>query len=133
GTKAPLSYSRPRRATERLGQGRSVGALGCAVCPPSPSTRGSSCRRLRPDCGRNSPTPLAPRCRNTWRRSCDNWTGAVTNTQGRGGNKAQQNRRAVLIVEDDAELRGFAARLLEDGELDTIECESAEAALATML
>src|SRR5262249_35555247 len=42
-------------------------------------------------------------------------------------------RRAVLIVEDDAELRRFAARLLEDGELDTIECESAEAALATML
>ena len=47
--------------------------------------------------------------------------------------QAQQNRRAVLIVEDDAELRGFAARLLEDGELDTIECESAEAALVTML
>ena len=40
--------------------------------------------------------------------------------------QAQQNRRAVLIVEDDAELREFAARLLEDGELDTIECESAE-------
>jgi DNA-binding NtrC family response regulator len=38
-----------------------------------------------------------------------------------------------LVVEDDAELRRFAARLLEDGELDTIECESAEAALATML
>ncbi len=47
--------------------------------------------------------------------------------------QAQQNRRAVLVVEDDAELRRFAARLLEDGELDTIECESAEAALATML
>ena len=47
--------------------------------------------------------------------------------------QAQQNRRAVLIVEDDAELREFVARLLEDGELDTIECESAEAALATML
>ena len=47
--------------------------------------------------------------------------------------QAQQNRRAVLIVEDDAELREFAARLLEDSELDTIECESAEAALATML
>jgi len=47
--------------------------------------------------------------------------------------QAQQNRRAVLIVEDDAELRVFAARLLEDDELDTIECESAEAALATML
>src|SRR5215813_3793061 len=83
--------------------------------------------------------PLAPRCRNTWRRSCDNWMGIVMgivpNTQGRGVNmgQAQQNRRAVLIVEDDAELREFAARLLEDGELDTIECESAEAALAMML
>ncbi len=54
---------------------------------------------------------------------------------GRGVNmgQAQQNRRAVLIVEDDTELRGFAARLLEDSELDTIECEGAEAALATML
>src|SRR5262249_52514980 len=61
--------------------------------------------------------------------------GTVTNTQGRGVNmeQAQQNRRAVLIVEDAAELRRFAARLLEDGELDTIEWESAEAALATML
>jgi CheY-like chemotaxis protein len=61
--------------------------------------------------------------------------GIVTNTQGKGANmeQAQQNRRAVLVVEDDAELRRFAARLLEDGELDTIECESAEAALATML
>ena len=47
--------------------------------------------------------------------------------------QAQQNRRTVLIVEDDAELREFVARLLEDSELDTIECESAEAALATML
>ena len=28
-----------RRATERLGQGRFVGTLGYAVCPPSPSTR----------------------------------------------------------------------------------------------
>ena len=46
--------------------------------------------------------------------------------------QAHQNRRALLIVEDDAELREFVARLLEDGELDTIECESAEAALATM-
>src|SRR5262249_24881944 len=61
--------------------------------------------------------------------------GTITNTQVRGMNmgQAQQNRRAVLIVEDDAELRGFAARLLEYGELDTIECESAVAALATML
>jgi DNA-binding NtrC family response regulator len=47
--------------------------------------------------------------------------------------QAQQERRAVLIVEDDAGLREFTAALLEDSELDTIECESAEAALATML
>jgi hypothetical protein len=43
--------------------------------------------------------------------------------------QAQQKRRAVLIVEDDAELRRLTAALLEDGNLDTIECESAEAAL----
>ena len=47
--------------------------------------------------------------------------------------QAQQKRRAVLIVEDDAELRSFTAALFEDGELDTIQCESAEAALAIML
>jgi DNA-binding NtrC family response regulator len=47
--------------------------------------------------------------------------------------QAQPKRRAVLIVEDDAELRSLTAALFEDGELDTIECESAEAALAIML
>src|SRR5438046_1247843 len=50
--------------------------------------------------------------------------------------QAQQKRRAVLIVlivEDDAELRSLTAALLEDEQLDTIECESAEAALATLL
>ena len=47
--------------------------------------------------------------------------------------QAQQKRRAVLIVEDDAELRSLTAALLEDEQLDTIECESAEAALAVML
>jgi DNA-binding NtrC family response regulator len=41
--------------------------------------------------------------------------------------------RGVLIVEDDAELRSLMATLLEDGQRDIIECESAEAALATML
>jgi CheY-like chemotaxis protein len=45
----------------------------------------------------------------------------------------QQKRRAVLIVEDDAELRQLTAALLEDEKLDTIECESAEAALAILL
>ena len=43
--------------------------------------------------------------------------------------QAQQKRRAALIVEDDAQLRGLTAGLFEDSELDTIECESAEAAL----
>ena len=47
--------------------------------------------------------------------------------------QAQQKHRAVLIVEDDAELRSLSAALLEDEEIDTIECESAEAALAVML
>ncbi len=45
----------------------------------------------------------------------------------------QQKRPAVLIVEDDAELRSLTVALLEDGQVDTIECESAEAALAVML
>jgi CheY-like chemotaxis protein len=47
--------------------------------------------------------------------------------------QSQQKRRAVLIVEDDAELRSLTAALLEDEQVDTIECESAEAALATLL
>ncbi len=47
--------------------------------------------------------------------------------------QAQHKRRAVLIVEDDTELRSLTAALLEDKQLDTIECESAEAALATLL
>src|SRR5262245_33930739 len=51
---------------------------------------------------------------------------------GMGMGQAQQKRRAVLLVEDDAELRDLIAKLLDE-EFDTIECESAEAALATML
>jgi DNA-binding NtrC family response regulator len=47
--------------------------------------------------------------------------------------QAQQKRGAVLIVEDDAKLRSLTAALFEDEEMDTIECESAEAALATLL
>jgi len=47
--------------------------------------------------------------------------------------QAQQPRRAVLIVEDDAEVRSLAAALLEDQQVDVIECESAEAALAILL
>src|SRR5438034_1679520 len=47
--------------------------------------------------------------------------------------QAHQKRRAVLIVEDDAELRSLTAALFEDEQVDSIECESAEAALATLL
>src|SRR5437660_2754889 len=47
--------------------------------------------------------------------------------------QAQQKHRTVLIVEDDAELRSLTAALFEDEQVETIECESAEAALATLL
>ena len=47
--------------------------------------------------------------------------------------QAQQKRRAVLVVVDDAELRHLTAALFEDEQMDAIECESAEAALAVML
>src|SRR5437773_12558393 len=59
----------------------------------------------------------------------------ATNAQGRSATmgQARQKSRAVLIVEDDAEVRSLAATLLEDEQLDIIECESAEAALAIML
>jgi CheY-like chemotaxis protein len=46
--------------------------------------------------------------------------------------QAQHKRRAVMIVEDDAELRSLTAALFEDEQVDTIECESAEAALAVL-
>src|SRR5881396_672729 len=59
----------------------------------------------------------------------------ATNAQGRSAmmGQGQQKRRAVLIVEDDAELRSLTAALFEDEQMDAIECESAEAALATLL
>ena len=47
--------------------------------------------------------------------------------------QARPPKRTALIVEDDAELRWLTAALLEESELEIIECESAEAALATML
>ena len=47
--------------------------------------------------------------------------------------QAPLKHRTVLIVEDDADLRSLTAALLEHQQLDTIECESAEAALAIML
>ena len=61
----------------------------------------------------------------------------VDHDDARRGNpamgQAQQEHRAILIVEDDAELRSLAAALFEDEQVDTIVCESAEAALAIML
>jgi len=53
--------------------------------------------------------------------------------EGLAMGQAQQKRRALLIVEDDGELRSLTAALFEDEQMDTIECESAEAALATLL
>jgi len=47
--------------------------------------------------------------------------------------QARPPRRTALVVEDDAELRWLSAALLEESELDIVECESAEAALAIML
>src|SRR2546426_12427155 len=47
--------------------------------------------------------------------------------------RVQSKRRKVLIVEDDSEIRLLTKMVLEESELDIIECESAEAALATML
>jgi len=53
--------------------------------------------------------------------------------QASTGFSTPTNRRIVLVVEDDAELRWLTATLLEESEFDTVECESAEAALAVML
>ena len=54
-------------------------------------------------------------------------------TRGKIMGQAQPKRRIMLIVEDDAELRWITMTVLEQSELDIIECESAEAALAIML
>jgi CheY-like chemotaxis protein len=72
------------------------------------------------------PLPHAPIIRSRW----------LTSGGGPGGEpmgQAQPKRRTALIVEDDAELRSLTAALLEEEQLDTIECESAEAALAVLL
>ena len=47
--------------------------------------------------------------------------------------RVQSKRRKVLIVERDAKLRLLMEMLLEKSELDIIEFDSAEAALATVL
>ena len=47
--------------------------------------------------------------------------------------QAKPASRIALIVEDDADQRWLTAMLLQEAGLETIECDSAEAALATML
>jgi DNA-binding NtrC family response regulator len=47
--------------------------------------------------------------------------------------ESQNLSQAALIVEDDADQRSLTAMLLQEHGFETIECESAEAALATML
>jgi CheY-like chemotaxis protein len=47
--------------------------------------------------------------------------------------RVQSKRRKLLIVKDDAEQRVLMKMVLEKSELDIIECDSAEMALATML
>jgi CheY-like chemotaxis protein len=43
---------------------------------------------------------------------------------------AQQQSRVALIVEDDDDVRGLAAALLEESDLSVVETSSAEEALA---
>jgi len=50
-----------------------------------------------------------------------------------GKDQAKSVSRTVLIVEDDADQRWLIAMLLQENGFETVECESAEAALATML
>jgi DNA-binding NtrC family response regulator len=47
--------------------------------------------------------------------------------------QSQPLSRTALIVEDDADQRWLTAELLQESGLETAECDSAEAALATML
>jgi DNA-binding NtrC family response regulator len=47
--------------------------------------------------------------------------------------QARPLTRTALIVEDDADQRWLTAMLLQENGIETVESESAEAALATML
>jgi DNA-binding NtrC family response regulator len=44
----------------------------------------------------------------------------------------KERKPLALIVEDDADQRHLAAALIEETDLDVLECESAEAALSVM-
>jgi CheY-like chemotaxis protein len=53
--------------------------------------------------------------------------------QGATMDRVQSKRRKVLLVEDDAELRLLTKTILQEAEFEILECDSAEAALATVL
>ena len=98
------------------------------VAEPIPEPLVTLLRKLqaRADEDKRRPTKSRTRRKPTKSRAK---TRERTETMGR----TRPQRRTALIVEDDADLRELSATLLEESELDTIECESAEAALATML
>ena len=72
--------------------------------------------------------PGVPRCKTVGRllHVCFELMGVIMG-------RVQSKRWKVLLVEDDAELRLLTKTMLEESELDIVECESGEAALATML
>ena len=45
---------------------------------------------------------------------------------------SKERKPLALIVEDDADQRHLVAALIEETDLDVLECESAEAALSVM-
>ena len=98
------------------------------VAEPIPELLVTLLRKLqaRADEDKRKPTKSRTRRKPTKSRAK---TRERTETMG----QTRPQRRTALIVEDDADLRELSATLLEESELDTIECESAEAALATML
>jgi CheY-like chemotaxis protein len=71
------------------------------------------------------------RCRRNWR--CLSLEHSPTNLKDESMRPVRSEERAILIVEDDPELRELLVTLFEKSELEIVECESAEAALATML
>jgi CheY-like chemotaxis protein len=44
---------------------------------------------------------------------------------------ARPERRTILIVEDDADLRALIVLQFEESQLELVECENAEAALVS--
>jgi len=63
----------------------------------------------------------------------DSTTGSALQPERDNMRPIASERRTILIVEDDNDLRALIVLLFEDSDLDIIECNSAESALATML